>query len=484
VGGGKMNIKKQLVLSILPIHLTLVLASYALATNYYVNGSSGNDTYNGLYATYQGGSNGPWKSLGKASATVPNGTHTINVATGTYSESRVTDSRSGAGVGTERYWKANGEVIISNGFTMSGNHIKFEGFTLSAQGSFVFSSGANIRSTGNYNMILSNHIHNSEQEGIYVTGSNNTVQNNVIHDCHMMGMSVSGTNHSIVNNDISHIHKPAGQTWYDADGIRFFGSGHTFRGNYIHDLLWSDQVDVADYPHMDAFQTFGDNAHNVIFEKNHIFMGNTTTGTLEDCILQGGDYNSSCGWMLENCYNITIRNNVVEAWTGIKSQVGSNSNFKIYNNTFRGDQANHHYSPTGVAISGLTTLEIYNNITVDFYVHYQISGTGFSYDYNLMWDSDGGTPNLTGYTPQAHDKRGVNPMFLTFPPSTPIVWSPSGYKLQSDSIARDAGITISSVTDDYNGISRPQGSYYDIGAYEYTTSTSSPMPPTGLKVLL
>jgi hypothetical protein len=39
--------------------------------------------------------------------------------------------------------------------------------------------------------------------------------------------------------------------------------------------------------------------------------------------------------------------------------------------------------------------------------------------------------------------------------------------LQSSRPANDAGLTISSVTNDCVGTTRPHGSTYDIGAYEY-----------------
>jgi hypothetical protein len=59
------------------------------------------------------------------------------------------------------------------------------------------------------------------------------------------------------------------------------------------------------------------------------------------------------------------------------------------------------------------------------------------------------------------------------------------YHLQSDSPCVDKGSTISSVTDDKDGISRPRGTGYDIGAYEYTSSdpTSTPIPTTAIPTM-
>jgi hypothetical protein len=43
----------------------------------------------------------------------------------------------------------------------------------------------------------------------------------------------------------------------------------------------------------------------------------------------------------------------------------------------------------------------------------------------------------------------------------------SDYGLQASSPAKDAGTSLSQVTNDYLGVSRPQGSGYDMGAFEY-----------------
>lgn len=50
----------------------------------------------------------------------------------------------------------------------------------------------------------------------------------------------------------------------------------------------------------------------------------------------------------------------------------------------------------------------------------------------------------------------------------------------------NAGTAVATVTDDYLGVSRPQGSNYDIGAYEYNGGGGPPPPPsapTGLHII-
>ena len=66
------------------------------------------------------------------------------------------------------------------------------------------------------------------------------------------------------------------------------------------------------------------------------------------------------------------------------------------------------------------------------------------------------TPSLSGVT----DSNAIigNPLFVN---------PGSDFHLQSTSPAIDAGLTLPEVTEDYEHNSRPQGSGYDIGAYEY-----------------
>lgn len=59
------------------------------------------------------------------------------------------------------------------------------------------------------------------------------------------------------------------------------------------------------------------------------------------------------------------------------------------------------------------------------------------------------------------------------------------FALQSASPAIDVGVSIASLNTDHNGISRPQGSASDRGAYEYAQGEgSAPAPPTGLVVIV
>jgi hypothetical protein len=56
------------------------------------------------------------------------------------------------------------------------------------------------------------------------------------------------------------------------------------------------------------------------------------------------------------------------------------------------------------------------------------------------------------------------------------------FHLQSGSPAINTGAMLSGFSTDKDGITRPQGSGWDIGAYKYGVSLSTPDPPKNLRI--
>ncbi len=409
----------------------------------------------------------PWKTIGKAANTLVAG-DTVIVNAGTYNEV-VKETTSGNASSMISYL-ANGAVVIRQ-FYLQGNYIKLEGFTVTP-------------TDCGWEGVQNNTVQDSGRPGIATayTTDKCTIRENTITRTNDTGMYILGTNHLVDKNDISDIrdHGPSCSTWTDANGITFHDSGHTFRGNYIHDFKKSEQ---NGQPHADGFQTFSDvgnhkpAAKNVVIEGNHVFMGNTSTGVLEEAWSGSA---TICGFMIEGksgdlADNLIIRNNIIASWAGLRiGGQGYASSLKIYNNVFRSSlKFSTSYWPSGIGlnppVSSVSSFEIYNNMTIDFSdAHIRISNaTGGKYDHNLMWNSDGSTPRLDGYTLQSHDKRGVDPKFVS---------NFGNLHLQSNSPAIDAGMTIAQVTNDYDGNVRPQGSAYDIGAFEYMAGGARHLP--------
>jgi len=117
---------------------------------------------------------------------------------------------------------------------------------------------------------------------------------------------------------------------------------------------------------------------------------------------------------------------------GIAVNYGA-SNTRLYNNTV------YHNNRQGIYIGSEARDTIVRNNIVYLNTGSQISDAGArtAIQHNL-------TANPQFRDPSAHD-----------------------FHLQPTSPAVDAGVALSEVSDDFDGVSRPRGTGYDIGAYEY-----------------
>ncbi|MGI8475028.1 MAG: right-handed parallel beta-helix repeat-containing protein [Thermomicrobiales bacterium] len=107
--------------------------------------------------------------------------------------------------------------------------------------------------------------------------------------------------------------------------------------------------------------------------------------------------------------------------------------------------------------------------------------TGFASDHNVVMDrfsvDDGDTRlGLAGWRALGHDAASI----IATPAQLFIDSGNGDFHLKPGSPAIDAGATLTGVTDDLDGIARPRGSAYDIGAYESGSAGPSPTStPTG-----
>ena len=115
-----------------------------------------------------------------------------------------------------------------------------------------------------------------------------------------------------------------------------------------------------------------------------------------------------------------------------------------------------------VLIKNVPATQIINNIFCDVgnggdnYLAADSSSSNFTATHNVMWMSNGSMPGTYGSNATYINE---NPKFVNL--------SGLNFHLSSSSPMINAGQALSPVTHDYDGVLRPQGPAYDIGAFEY-----------------
>ncbi|MDE2172757.1 MAG: right-handed parallel beta-helix repeat-containing protein, partial [Patescibacteria group bacterium] len=252
---------------------------------------------------------------------------------------------------------------------------------------------------------------------------------------------------------------------------------NTFDNNNLDDIL----IDSSQYVTIDG-NLFHDSGSYVPadgrYEGHAIYMTgqhDTITNNVfynihANYAVQAAAYNSGstkCVW----CYRIPAGFGYVDDWT-------------IANNTFAASSAS---TPAVVLWDGgnggtggdVSNVRVVNNIFYnnDGGVEFYRDGTGAAMNtglnvYNNLWLN---TPTTTSFI--------VNQANATYTATAntqadPLFVNPQGhdFHLTSGSPAIDTGIALSQVTTDMDGVTRPQGSAYDIGAYEYSSAGRNPTP--------
>ena len=414
---------------------------------FFVDGNDGSDSYLGTHDR-------PWRTIQKAAEMVEAG-DTVIVMAGEYPE-RVDITRSGE-EGKSITFMAN-DTVIMQGFTIEADYISIIGFEITNTPD-DFKDGRGIFVQGNHCILENNYIHFATRGGITLFAEPGnpsqttqcTVRNNRLYRNGHYGLFVNGQDHLIESNEIwgtiqYHPNRENPPSTADADGVRFFGSGHIFRSNYIHDISLSDPYNVD--PHIDAFQTWDgadvNVAHDILFEKNIIAL-----------------HDGAVGWQTEGAvHNLTIRNNIVEAWdAGIRghSRTTPPDNWLIVNNSFIGKLG---ISQIGVTIKPGLNITFKNNMILEqTRKTLSIIGEGISVSHNLASNSNGSMPPAPN-TPSPDSLWGVNPLFAS--PGS------GDFHLLAGSPAIDSGTSLQYVEDDFDGTARPQGTNFDIGPFEYS----------------
>ena len=316
----------------------VVSVAAANASTIYVNGSSGNDSWTGLNATYIGGINGPKATIKNGTGTVNNG-GTIYVAQGTYYENNITINTNISIIGE------NQQNTIING-TNTGTI-------------FLISSGVNV-TIGNITLTNGN-LTNFCGGAIINNGSLNVNNSNLENN---IGSAINNNGNLIVNNSK-------------------FNNNIANEGNSIVNSLYcnSTVINCIFINNGNNTATMGAICNGGIFTvTGSTFINNTANigGALENAY--SPDYN--CSMMVLNCNFIGNTANTVggavlndggilyvnnsDFINDTSEYGGAIMNFGILNLTCCNFNNNNASDQGGALVNGNVSYVSYNNFTNNY----------------------------------------------------------------------------------------------------------------------
>ena len=205
-------------------------------------------------------------------------------------------------------------------------------------------------------------------------------------------------------------------------------------------------------------------AYGCIIERNYV----------HDCKVGIGIDSNISG---ENIVRNNKVYNAVELCIVLANSVGNSDNSKIINNTFiaGSNTVKGVWFRTIGAVTG--TGHIFKNNIIDgtngkpsaIFREELIIEDGMIVDsnYNCIYDSAG---ELIDYQGTTYTDDFATYQSATGQDANSIAQDPllsDNFSIPTNSPAKDAGVTIASISDDFRRLGRPQGDFYDIGAMEF-----------------
>ena len=424
--------------------LAALWAARAEAADYYVDQAhpSSADTNPGTEAE-------PWLTIQHGADQAEAG-DTVYVKAGTYPE-RVRLTTSGDSNDPIALVAEPSRSVLMHGFTVGADYLRIGGFEITSSDEFTgWNEVQGVFLGGSHVQIVDNYIHDLSSTAIAGAWSDPLpvaarILNNTI-DAIQMGITIQGEDWVVEGNEVSRLimYGDGG----DCDYMRFFGTGHSIRNNFLHGTDFDEIGDA----HVDCFQTFTNNGeitHDISFDSNVCYdfhqglMASNVEGTdTSDFLFTNNVFAHGGAWGL--CVEDVPR--VV-----------------VLNNTFY-DIAYHGAGFRGVSTGNVVENNIFAQISSSYWAEEDSEVAG---DYNLIFDAN--EPDAPG----PNDLLDTDPRFVD--PEH------NDFRLEAESPAVDSGNAREEVDHDLTGLARPQGQGWDIGAYEYSDGSggSAGAPATG-----
>lgn len=251
-----------------------------------------------------------------------------------------------------------------------------------------------------------------------------------------ISMGAKGAHHiRVQNSDIKNARGVSldGITYRGGTNIQLAGSFNEVVNSKIHHSQHSYGFYITGNNHIVDGNEIYNNAGYAI----QIYEGHYPTVTTDNHIIRNNRmYNNG----------FARRTAALTMWKG--------SNCLFYNNLIYNNFG-------GISVGDYSTnLQIYNNSLYKngWGIQIPIRSKGTIIQNNILYQN-GSTITDKGVDTIQSNNLTTDPQFVNA--------STNEFALQSMSPAIDAGITLSAVPTDLNGMSRPQGTHHDIGAYEY-----------------
>jgi len=174
--------------------------------------------------------------------------------------------------------------------------------------------------------------------------------------------------------------------------------------------------------------------------------------------------------------NIFHHNGLINVEAGII--IGGHDN-QLYNNISYSNEGAGISQTEGGVNNFISNNTIFNNTLYGFVMN---SGTA-TLRNNIFWNN-GSSITVNGGTITSSNNicSSTNTGCSLFSDPRFVNAATNDFHLQASSPAIDSGLILPGVTTDFDGVSRPQGSAYDIGAYEYKAGNSAPAAPANLRI--